>query len=108
MYFLYESFKIEKLKTKGRLALVLDETPYLILSRWRELNPRPLPYQGSALPLSYIGKRVEDGTSRFTSDLTFSPVQHCVKILKSGRRDSNPRPSAWKANALSTELLPQN
>ena len=27
--------------------------------------------------------------------------------LKSGRRDSNPRPSAWKANALSTELLPQ-
>ena len=25
----------------------------------------------------------------------------------SGRRDSNPRPSAWKANALSTELLPQ-
>ena len=28
-------------------------------------------------------------------------------LLKSGRRDSNPRPSAWKANALSTELLPQ-
>ena len=27
--------------------------------------------------------------------------------LWSGRRDSNPRPSAWKANALSTELLPQ-
>ncbi len=26
---------------------------------------------------------------------------------ESGRRDSNPRPSAWKANALSTELLPQ-
>ncbi len=25
-------------------------------SRWRDLNPRPLPYQGSALPLSYIGK----------------------------------------------------
>lgn len=24
----------------------------------------------------------------------------------SGRRDSNPRPLAWKANALSTELLP--
>ena len=29
-------------------------------------------------------------------------------LLKSGRRDSNPRPSAWKANALSTELLPQD
>jgi hypothetical protein len=25
---------------------------------------------------------------------------------KSGRRDSNPRPSAWKADALPTELLP--
>ena len=36
-------------------------------SRWRDLNPRPLPYQGSALPLSYIGirpsghNRAEDG-----------------------------------------------
>ena len=28
-------------------------------------------------------------------------------FFESGRRDSNPRPSAWKANALSTELLPQ-
>ena len=28
---------------------------YNLQSRWRELNPRPLPYQGSALPLSYIG-----------------------------------------------------
>ena len=27
-------------------------------------------------------------------------------LLESGRRDSNPRPSAWKANALSTELFP--
>ena len=26
---------------------------------------------------------------------------------KSGRRDSNPQPSAWKADALPTELLPQ-
>ena len=26
----------------------------------------------------------------------------------SGKRDSNPRPSAWEANALPTELLPQN
>ena len=25
------------------------------MSRWRELNPWPLPYQGSALPLSYNG-----------------------------------------------------
>ena len=26
----------------------------------------------------------------------------------SGRRNSNPRPSAWKADALPTELLPLN
>ena len=26
----------------------------------------------------------------------------------SGKRDSNPRPSAWEANALPTELLPQS
>ena len=32
------------------------------LSRWRDLNPRPLPYQGSALPLSYIGKNLERKT----------------------------------------------
>ena len=26
--------------------------------------------------------------------------------LMSGKRDSNPRPSAWKADALPTELFP--
>ena len=26
-------------------------------------------------------------------------------ILRSDKRDSNPRPSAWEANALPTELL---
>ena len=30
-----------------------------------------------------------------------------VFISLSGRRDSNPRPSAWEADALPTELLPQ-
>ena len=28
-------------------------------------------------------------------------------LTMSGRRGSNPRPSAWKADALPTELLPQ-
>ena len=28
--------------------------------------------------------------------------------LWSGKRDSNPRPSAWEADALPTELFPQN
>ena len=30
-----------------------------------------------------------------------------LKQHKSGKRDSNPRPPAWKASALSTELFPQ-
>ena len=29
-----------------------------------------------------------------------------VQKTKSGKRDSNPRPLAWEANALPTELLP--
>ena len=37
--------------------------------------------------------------------LTGNPIRG---FRKSGRRDSNPRPSAWKANALSTELLPHD
>ena len=65
-----------------RQRIALSRLLQLDLSRWRDLNPRPLPYQGSALPLSYIGKNW------------------------SGRRGSNSRPSAWKADALSTELLP--
>ena len=51
-------------------------------SCWAGLNCRPLPYQGSALPLSYNS------------------------FDKSGRRDSNPRPTVWKTVALPTELLP--
>ena len=30
-----------------------------------------------------------------------------IKIIQSGRRDSNSRPTAWKAVTLPTELLPQ-
>ncbi len=29
-----------------------------------------------------------------------------MAVFKSGKRDSNPRPSAWEADALPTELLP--
>ena len=34
-------------------------------------------------------------------------VDSTLLALLSGRRGSNSRPSAWKADALSTELLPQ-
>ena len=45
--------------------------------------------------------------SRQTSN-TLSPYQEIVlPSCESGRRGSNSRPLAWKANALSTELLPQ-
>ena len=54
-----------------------------------------------AVARSELLPRVELGTSslprmRSTTELK----QH-----KSGKRDSNPRPPAWKASALSTELL---
>ena len=60
------------------------------MSWWRELNPRPHPYQGCALPLSYISIL----------------VIRVIRMWLSGKRDSNPRPPAWKASALSTELFP--
>ena len=58
--------------------------------------------------------RVELGTSslprmRSTTELK----QHFLLLrrgrsLLSGKRDSNPRPPAWKASALSTELFPRD
>ena len=40
--------------------------------------------------------------------LVFAPTTKAqyVTVQISGRRDSNSRPSAWKADALPTELLP--
>src|SRR6185503_14670162 len=35
-------------------------------------------------------------------------VDNCERENWSGKRDSNPRPSAWKADALATELFPPN
>src|SRR3974390_2877506 len=47
----------------------------------RDRTGEPLPYQGSALPTELRGPW-------------------------SGKRDSNPQPSAWKADALAIELFP--
>ena len=44
-------------------------------------------------PIPYIAKK----RGNLSSEILFS---------KSGKRDSNPRPSAWEADALPTELLP--
>src|SRR6266568_9233636 len=62
--------------------------------RWSPLpglNWRPRPYQGRALPTELSGPR------------PLSSVPHW-----SGKRDSNPRHSAWKADALPTELFPRS
>ncbi len=74
------------LKKVGQ-CLTVDQPLFVSRSRARELLPR-----------------VELGTSslprmRSTTELK----QH-----KSGKRDSNPRPPAWKASALSTELFPRD
>ena len=39
--------------------------------------------------------------------LSYASVHHSSAI-ESGRRDSNPRPTAWKAVTLPTELLPRH
>ncbi len=36
-----------------------------------------------------------------------NPIDIFDQAFVSGKRDSNPRPSAWKADALSTELFPR-
>ncbi len=61
-----------------------------------DLNRRPHPYQGCALPaellqLLTVKRRL---------------VRFCSRFLLSGRRGSNPPPIAWKAIALPNELLP--
>ena len=52
--------------------------------RW-DLNPRPHPYQGCALP---------------------TELHRLLLVILSERPGSNRRHSAWKADALPTELLP--
>ncbi len=60
------------------------ESPRSDLNRW------PLPYQGSAPPLSYVGKTF----------FSCSLLPSAQTKRWSGKPDSNRRPSAWKADAL--------
>ena len=53
---------------------------------------------------------VEPATSslpRMRSTTELKQQQSAVHYYVSGKRGSNPRPPAWKASALSTELFPQ-
>ena len=69
------------------------------------MNPWPLPYQGNALPLSYVGwlflkaKAPKFGTINSRNSIL-------LLINLSGWPGSNRRPTAWKAVALPTELHP--
>ena len=70
-------------------------------------NQRPLPCQGSALPLRQPPE-VETGFEPVYTDLqsVASPLGHSTVLSPSGRRDSNPRPSPWQGDALPTEPRP--
>ncbi len=60
--------------------------------------------------MSINTKRANDGIWTrdlfLTKEALYPWATSAVHKYKSGRRDSNSRPLAWKANALSTELLP--
>ena len=77
------------------------------MSCYRDLNSGPLPYQGSALPLSYNSEHctVSCEVAHARQKERFCT---CSIATLSGKRGSNPRPPAWKASALSTELFPQD
>ena len=49
---------------------------------WSGLNARPLPYQGSALPLSYMGRKTESQAfAKIESDPSFLTTSHAVRVL---------------------------
>jgi hypothetical protein len=53
--------------------------------------------------LSYMGARM---LNRIRADEQFTHFTQSALEYWSGKRDSNPRPRAWKARALPTELFP--
>jgi hypothetical protein len=72
----------------------------------------PLPLQGSNLdspdPESGVLPVTPRGTESPFPIAGFIPPRAGSCSYRSGRRGSNPRPSAWEADALPTELLPQS
>ena len=78
------------------------------MSCYRDLNPGPLPYQGSALPLSYNSKenkscgqrwiRTTEGVSQQIYSLPH--LATLVTALLSLLSDSNQRPRDYKSRAL--------
>ncbi len=80
---------------------------------WRDLNPRPPDPQSGALPAELQPPQRKKfkfgapGRIRTCNPRIRSPMLYPLSHGRwSGRRDSNPQPSAWKANALPIELQP--
>ena len=72
------------------------------------LNRRPRPYQGRALPTELPGQMSAMAYSSVPPNAeVHAALRHQPSAIWSGKRDSNPRPRAWKARALPTELFPQ-
>src|SRR6185369_13795105 len=71
----------------------------------------PRPYQGRALPTElpgHISRRRLANLMFHSPCASNNELPLAIKKQKwSGKRDSNPRPQAWKACALPTELFPQ-
>lgn len=79
----------------------------------RDSNPRPPDPQSGALPTELWSPRKNGapGRTRTCSPRIRNPMLYPVELRAhqkrwSGRRDSNPQPSAWKADALPVELHP--
>jgi hypothetical protein len=53
-----------------------------------------------------LGSRLSRDYQLMLPHLTMLTITTKQTTTQSGRRESNPRPSAWEADALPTELLP--
>ena len=59
------------------------------------------------LAFSFSGPQIKNPYISSIHKDFFHLLQHLYQGFKSGKRDSDPRPSAWEADALPTELFPQ-
>ena len=64
------------------------------------MNPRPLPYQGSALPLSHNGKKVKKKPTVIVADTKTTGINERKNRIELSS-------SAWKAEVIATIRLPQ-
>ena len=82
---------------------------FILIVFYREIYYLPIP---NVIPTYCLNKAfsISINTTKKSLDKLISLIQDfCLLFqVKSDKRDSNPRPSAWEADALPTELLSQN